>query len=69
MMSFSVISPGACSSVRNMGRPTIEGYWWSGKFYEQPLDHVIGERVIGIEYLASVSSLEESGASIEDCII
>lgn len=36
------MSPAVCSSVRNMGRPTIEGYWWSGKFCEtnhEPLVH------------------------------
>lgn len=32
MMSFSCISRPSRSSERRIGRPTIEGYWWSGKF-------------------------------------
>jgi len=32
MISLSTTPSGACSSVRRMGRPTMEGYWWSGKF-------------------------------------
>ena len=55
-----------------MGRPTMEGYWNSGKFlryvpvsFEPFLGFGIG---IGA-YLCRVANLEEAGSSVEDCVI
>jgi hypothetical protein len=52
-----------------MGRPTIDGYWWSGKFYRSSGQMGVllwcacdGEGT----YLARVACLEEAGAAVED---
>ena len=70
-MSFSLMSPAVCSSVRNMGRPTTDGYWCSGKFYKSTLFSgmsLCSDAAVAT-HLASISDLEETGASIEDCIV
>jgi hypothetical protein len=50
-----------------MGRPTTEGYWWSGKFWKPLLDSDLTRIDVDITHLPGISSLEETGASIEDC--
>lgn len=58
------------SSDRRMGRPTMEGYWNSGKFLGS---NAISFWVVllGIEgedaYLGGVANFEETGSSVEDC--
>lgn len=54
-----------------MGRPTMEGYWNSGKFYSStaisPCSRIAGRR--GGAYLRGIANFEEAGSSIEDCRI
>ncbi len=52
-----------------MGRPTIDGYWNSGKFCRaryQLRVHVCMEKVDGA-YLCGVSNFKEAGSSVQDC--
>ena len=47
----------------------MEGYWWSGKFWRDEVSGGKGQAWIGrvMTYLACISSLEETGTSVEDC--
>ena len=65
IISLTTMSP-ACSSVRRMGRPTIEGNWCSGKFWLVSLGSRLGGR--GDLYLGGISDFEETGSSVEDCV-
>lgn len=52
-----------------MGRPIMEGYWWSGKFYAIVSAIVAGESAwvcIVLAYRAGETGLEETGTSVED---
>lgn len=66
MISFTTMSP-ACSSVRKMGRPTIEGNWCSGKFWRQTVESASVQSWFCREatYLGCIANLEETGSSIE----
>jgi hypothetical protein len=67
MMSLSTTSPDDCSSVRRIGRPIIEGYWWSGKFWAIVLAMCAKEWLHLLKaYRAGETSLEETGTSVED---
>lgn len=60
------------SSDRRMGRPTMEGYECSGKFYEYSKDYQHRFRSTTFEfhaYLCCIANLEEPSASIEDCCL
>jgi hypothetical protein len=69
MMSLMTRPSFPFSSDRRIGRPTIEGYWNSGKFYTRKsqvhgLPGDLGEEGA---YLCRVANLEESGSSIQNC--
>lgn len=50
-----------------MGRPIIEGYWWSGKFWVIVLAMGAWECLFLLwSYRAGETSLEETGTSVED---
>jgi hypothetical protein len=66
MISLRTKSAPSRSSLRSIGRPTMEGYWCSGKFWrcqDEVVVHVGGSWA----YLSGISDFEEASTSIEDC--
>lgn len=63
MMSFTMMPPSR-SSDRRIGRPTMEGYWWSGKFCEGFQKGIV-QVIILSTHCSSIANLEKACASIE----
>lgn len=57
-----------CSSVRRIGRPTIEGNWCSGKFWGSVGSaNALSLGRYRATHLRGIADLEETGSSVEDC--